>query len=276
MRNVLLLLEYDGTRYAGWQRQKNAITIQGVLEETLASILNHPVTVLASGRTDAGVHALGQVATFTTESTLSVSSLHRALQSLLPSDIRVLKVEDVPLEFHPRKSAKRKQYMYALFQGACPAFLRRYVYPVTEDIDWNLVQEGAKLFLGCHDFRSFSSPSPRSTVRTVFSLDVSVRGESLVLLRIEASGFLHHMARMIFGELLLLGRGKRTLEELKTMLSQPSHTAYRRFNLPPQGLYLVEVTYEGINPYEGFELRDTGFVVPVWVKKNHERRTSPC
>jgi len=130
------------------------------------------------------------------------------------------------------------------------------------------VRRGAELFIGRHDFASFSSPSLRSPVRTVFSLDVSIRNDSLVLLSIEASGFLHHMARMIFGELLLLGEGKKTLDELEHMLRHPSYRAYRRYNLPPWGLYLVKVDYEGVNPYEGLELKDVGFVVPVWVEKN--------
>lgn len=274
MRNILLLLEYDGTRYAGWQRQKDCVTIQGVLEATLATILNHPVTVLSSGRTDAGVHALGQVATFTTERPLDCATLHRALNALLPRDIRVIRVTEAPLDFHPRKSAKKKQYVYAFWCGPCPVFLRTYVYPVLQKVDWDLVQEGAKLFVGHHNFTSFSSPSPRSPVRTVFSLDVCIRDDSLVLLWIEASGFLHHMVRIIFGELLLLGMGKRSLGELETMLRHPSYTAYRRFSLPPQGLYLVRVDYDGIDPYEGLELKDTGFVVPVWTKKNTQQAPS--
>ncbi|MCS7242054.1 tRNA pseudouridine(38-40) synthase TruA [Candidatus Caldatribacterium sp.] len=276
MRNILLLLEYDGTRYAGWQRQKDRITVQGVLEATLTTILNHPVTVLSSGRTDAGVHALGQVATFMTERPLDCATLHRALIALLPKDIRVIRVAEVPLGFHPRKSAQRKQYVYAFWCGSCPVFLRTYVYPVPQDINWNLVREGAKLFVGCHDFTSFSSSSLRSSVRTVFSLQVCVQSASLVLLWIEASGFLHHMVRMIFGELLLLGEGRRSLRELEAMLQHPSRTAYRRFNLPPHGLYLVRVEYDGVDPYEGFVLEDVGFVVPVWTKKNTLESAFPC
>lgn len=276
MRNIALLLEYDGTNYAGWQRQKDRATVQGVLEETLSSLLGHPVVAVASGRTDAGVHALGQVVTFTTERSFDCARLKQALQTLLPGDMRVVRVQEVPLEFHPRKSAKKKQYVYAVWCGPCPVFLRRYVYPLVRSIDWDLIREGAKLFVGSHDFASFSSPSPRSSVRTVFSLEVCSQNSPLVLLRIEASGFLHHMARMIFGELLLLGEGKRTLAELEHMLSHPSYTAYRRFALPPQGLYLLRVDYEEVDLYEGLELKDTGFVVPVWTEKNGGKPSFPC
>lgn len=243
------------------------MTVQGVLESTLATILDHPVTVFASGRTDAGVHALGQVATFTTERLFDCAKLHQALTSLLPRDIRVIRVQEVPLDFHPRKSAKSKQYLYALWRGSCPTFLRSYVYPISGDIDWNLVRDGARLFIGCHNFASFSSPSPRSSVRTVFSLDVHLQSTFLVFLSIEASGFLHHMARIIFGELLLLGMRKKSLADLEAMLQHPSHTAYRRLNLPPQGLYLVRVNYEEVDPYKDLELKDVGFVVPVWTEK---------
>ncbi len=276
LRNILLLVEYDGTRYAGWQRQKDRITLQGVLESTLSLVLNHPVVTFASGRTDAGVHALGQVVTFTTERSIDCPALQRALQSLLPEDIRVIKVQEAPPGFHPRKSARKKQYLYAVWCGSCPAFLRRYVYPLARDVDWDLVRKGAGLFIGRHDFASFSSPSARSSVRTVFSLEVFVRDSSCVLLSIEASGFLHHMVRMIFGELLLLGEGKVSLAELEHMLHHPSHHAYRRFNLPPQGLYLVKVDYEEVDPYEGLELKDVGFVVPAWVEKNRPNTPFPC
>jgi len=270
LRNFLLVLEYDGTRYAGWQRQKDRITVQGVLESSLSSILGHPVTTVASGRTDAGVHALGQVVSFTTEKPVDCKMLHRALQALLPDDMRVLRVQEAPLDFHPRKSAKSKRYVYAVFCGTCPVFLRGYVYSLRQEVDWTLVQEGARLFVGRHDFASFSSPSPCSSVRTVYALDVKLRFP-LVLLSIVAEGFLHHMARMIFGELLLLGMGRVSLADLEHMLTYPSHHAYRRLNLPPWGLYLVEVQYERCNPYQGLELEDVGFVVPVWVEKNGQK-----
>uniref|UniRef100_A0A7V4DDB7 tRNA pseudouridine synthase A n=1 Tax=Candidatus Caldatribacterium californiense TaxID=1454726 RepID=A0A7V4DDB7_9BACT len=270
LRNLLLVLEYDGTRYAGWQRQRDRVTVQGVLESSLSSILGHPTVTVASGRTDAGVHALGQVVGFTTEKPIDCETLHKALQALLPDDMRVLRVQEAPLDFHPRKSAKRKRYVYAVFCGTCPVFLRGYVYSLRQEVDWALVQEGAGLFIGRHDFASFSSPSPRSSVRTVYTLDVEFRFP-FVLLGIVAEGFLHHMARMVFGELLLLGMGKVSLADLKHMLTYPSHHAYRRLNLPPWGLYLVEVQYEHWNPYQGLELKDVGFVVPVWVEKNSQK-----
>lgn len=271
MRNLLLVLEYDGTLYAGWQRQPGRVTVQGVLESVLSSFLGHPVIALASGRTDAGVHALGQVVTFTTEKVIDCRVVYQALQALLPRDMRVVRVQEAPPGFHPRKSATRKRYTYAVWCGPCPVFLREYVYPLKVDVDWTLVQEGMRLFVGRYDFASFSSPSSRSSVRTIFSLNAWFQGPYLVLLDIEAEGFLYHMARMIFGELLLLGMRKKSLEELELMIRNPSYHVYRRFNLPPQGLYLVEVRYEEINPYQDLQLEDVGFVVPVWMEKDRQK-----
>ena len=271
MRNLLLVLEYDGTHYAGWQRQPQRRTIQGVLEEKLTSLLGQPVKVLASGRTDAGVHALGQVVTFTTDNPMSCDKVQKALQALLPQDIRVVNIQEVSLDFHPRKSAKRKRYVYALWYGkGCPAFLRKYLYPWDVDLNWDVMREGVQLFLGQHDFSSFSSPSPRSSRRTVFSFEFRFRKPPVVTFEIEADGFLYHMVRMIIGETLLLGMGRKSLSDLELMLEHPSYREYRRLNLPPQGLYLMEVVYEEINPYEGLKLEDAGFVVPVWVREGQK------
>lgn len=280
MRNLLLVLEYDGTHYAGWQRQPQKRTIQGTLEEQLASLLRQPVKTLASGRTDAGVHALGQVVTFTTDNPMGRDEMQRALQALLPQDMRVVNVQEVSPDFHPRKSAKKKRYAYALWCGkGCPTFLKKYLYPLDADLNWDVVRKGVQLFLGQHDFSSFSSPSPRSSKRTIFSFEFHLQRFPIVTFEVEADGFLYHMVRMIIGELLLLGTGRKSLSDIELMLECPSYREYHRLNLPPQGLYLVEAVYEGINPYEGLRLEDVGFVVPVWVGEDQkllERRALGC
>ncbi|MGC8777542.1 MAG: tRNA pseudouridine(38-40) synthase TruA [Candidatus Caldatribacteriaceae bacterium] len=267
MRNLLLVLEYDGSQYSGWQVQKGRRTVQGTLEAILERTLGEPVRVCASGRTDAGVHAVGQVVNFCTDSPLSADILLRILRANLPRDLRAITLFDVFPDFHARKCALRKRYMYVVFMGANPpVFFRHYgCFLGNVDLDVGRMIEGSQIFLGTHDFTAFSSPrgGNSSSVRTVFSFEVSPRG-SFLLFDIQASGFLYHMARFLVGELLMVGLGKKTIEDLQSMLIHPSY-GYRRFHAPPEGLYLVEVSYPGVNPYKGLRLEERGFVVPFWV-----------
>ncbi|MCX7667765.1 MAG: tRNA pseudouridine(38-40) synthase TruA [Atribacterota bacterium] len=266
LRNLLLVLEYDGSSYSGWQIQKGKKTIQGTLEKTLSEILQERIRVIASGRTDAGVHAVGQVVNFWTGSPLPEEVIFRVLKARLPADLRPVNLFEVPSGFHARKSAVRKRYTYVVFlEHMPPVFLQNYVYcPGQTGIDVQQVREGSRIFLGAHDFTSFSSPREGngSAVRTVCSFAVHQKYPFLFF-DIEADGFLYHMVRFLVGELLMVGLGRREISDLQRMLAYPSYT-YHRFHAPPQGLYLVAVEYPDLNPYHGFVLRDSGFVVPLW------------
>lgn len=275
LRNLLLVLEYDGSQYSGWQRQRDKKTVQETLETILERSLGERVTVHASGRTDAGVHAVGQVVNFHTTSSLPAATILRILRSYFPHDLRAVNLFDVPLSFHARKSALRKRYIYVARLGEdIPAFLRHYVGFVKAPkriLDLEEMFIGSRIFLGTHDFTSFSSPreSTSSAVRTIFSFRVSQR-DSLFLFDIEANGFLYHMARFLVGELLMVGLKKKSLGDLQEMLYRPSY-AYRRFSAPPEGLYLVEVAYPDVNPYQGLILKEHGFVVPLWVEEQPDK-----
>ena len=270
LRNLLLVLEYDGSSYSGWQVQKGVRTVQGTLERVLSDSLKEKIRVCASGRTDAGVHALGQVANFYTTSSLSTDILFRILKAHLPEDLRVLNLFEVSLDFHARKTAVRKRYLYVACLGdSLPVFLRRYVYSLgRRELDVTRVREGSRIFLGTHDFTSFSSPRERSfsPVRTVFSLEVYLR-EPFLFFDIQADGFLYHMVRFMVGELLMVGFGKKDIADLEFMLAHPSCT-HHRFSAPPEGLYLLEVQYPDVDPYQGLRLKESGFIVPLWVRED--------
>ncbi|NSW75976.1 MAG: tRNA pseudouridine(38-40) synthase TruA [Candidatus Atribacteria bacterium] len=266
LRNLLLVLEYDGSSYSGWQIQKGKRTVQGVLEAVLSKILEERVRVIASGRTDAGVHAVGQVVNFWTESPLPEEVIFRVLEAHLPEDVRPINLFEVPPDFHARKKVVRKRYTYVVFlEHRLPVFLRNYVYcPGRVDIDIQQIREVSQIFLGTHNFTSFSSPREGngSAVRTVSTLEVRTK-HPFLFFDIEADGFLYHMVRFLVGELLMVGLGRKGVDDLQHMLIHPSYT-YRRFHAPPQGLYLVAVEYPGVDPYCGLVLRESGFVVPLW------------
>ncbi|MEN3186856.1 MAG: tRNA pseudouridine(38-40) synthase TruA [Atribacterota bacterium] len=272
MRNLLLALEYDGSSYSGWQIQREKRTVQGILETTLSEILQERVRVIASGRTDAGVHAIGQVVNFRTNSSLPEEVIFRVLKARLFKNIKPINLFEVPFDFHARKSAVRKRYIYVVFmEQMLPVFLRNYVYYLGQiDIDVQQIQEGRQIFLGTHDFTSFSSPREGngSPIRTIFTLEVR-QEHPFLFFDIEADGFLYHMVRFLVGELLMMGLGRKRIDDLYYMLFHPSYS-HHRFNAPPHGLYLMSVEYPDVNPYYGFVLRDSGFVVPLW------RKTEVC
>lgn len=244
MRTIKLVLEYDGTNYAGWQVQPGQDTIQGRLEAALKTLTGEDLRVVASGRTDAGVHALGQVAHFRTESSMKADEFQKALNSLLPRDIAVKEAVEEAEDFHARYSAKRKLYRYVILQvESRSAFSHRYDWDIGYDLDVPTMVRGAQYLLGTHDFSAFRAASctAKNPVKTIYRLEVHQRGDDIVFL-IEADGFLKHMVRTIVGTLAEVGRGYIRPKTVKSILesrdrSQAGPTA------PPQGLFLLEVTY---------------------------------
>lgn len=249
MRTFKLTLAYDGTAYAGWQVQSGHRTVQEVLETTLAKITGERVRIVGSGRTDAGVHALGQVASFRTNSRLSAEVLQRALNAELPEDIAVLQAVETAECFHALRDAVRKRYRYVLHDGPVPdIFQRRYCWHYYGRLDVEAMRRAAQPLLGTHDFSSFetSGAERRTSIRTVYDLDLR-RHESptnqVITFEIEANGFLYNMVRAIVGSLVEVGRKAREEAWVADVLAATD----RRMagpTAPPQGLFLLWVEYE--------------------------------
>jgi tRNA pseudouridine38-40 synthase len=242
--NVRILIEYDGTAYSGWQRQKNATSIQEVLETAISSITGEKTYVTGSGRTDAGVHALGQVANFKTETRIPLDKLPYAINSKLPKDIVVKHAERVPEDFHARFAAKSKIYTYTIYNAKFPSpLLRKYSYYFPKPLDITAMQRAADILTGTHDFASFmASGSPvKSTVRRIDRLEILKSGD-VIRLEMKANGFLYNMARIIAGTLLDIGTNKKMADEMVSILKSKDRSLAGR-TLPPQGLCLVKVIY---------------------------------
>ncbi len=245
MRNFKLLLCYDGTRYRGWQRLGNTdATIQGKLETVLSRMAEHPVEVIGSGRTDAGVHALGQVANFHCRTDRTCQQILEYLRQYLPEDIGVISVDEVPERFHSRYQAAEKTYRYRVWNSSLPCvFERRMVYVVPETLDVEAMARGAELFLGSHDFMAFCANKhfKKSSVRTIQRFSVERQGPEIVF-TVTGDGFLYHMVRIMVGTLLEVGKGQRTKEDiLAIMASRVRENA--GMTVPAQGLCLMEVQY---------------------------------
>jgi len=248
MRRIKIQLSYDGTDYHGWQVQPGLQTIQGALEQVISEIEGNRVQVAGSGRTDAGVHALAQVAAFTIENPIPVGNLVRAMNRLLARDIRVLKAEEAHLDFHPRFQAKAKTYEYRMLRSEiCPPFERRYVYHHPYPLRAEEMIAAAALLEGEHDFTAFAATDDRdelpgnSKVRTIFCSRLVQEGDRLIY-RVTGSGFLKHMVRNIVGLLLETGKGNVDRAGILTRLEPgcgipPGPTA------PARGLYLISVEY---------------------------------
>ena len=249
MRNIKLVLSYDGTDYAGWQVQPGQKTIQGVLEAAIQKITSQPTRVIGSGRTDAGVHALGQVAAFRTESQLPADVLRRALNAELPQDVAVLEATNADADFHPIRDAVRKRYRYLICDGTVrDVFRRRYCWYYSRGrLDSEAMHRAAKPLLGKHDFSSFeTSGAPRQdSIRTINDLFVKRGRDSqsdLVTMEVEADGFLYNMVRAITGTLVEVGRGAEDESHLEKVLAATDRRAAGA-TAPPQGLFLVQVEY---------------------------------
>jgi tRNA pseudouridine38-40 synthase len=243
-RRIKLVLEYCGTRYHGWQYQPNVLTVQGMVERCLSRITNAPVRTHASGRTDAGVHALGQVVHFDTTSTIPLPALTRGLNSLLPDDIAVRHGEEVPDDFHARYSAQEKTYAYIVYnQPQRSVFQARYSWHVTQLLDVPAMRLASQALLGEHDFSAFRGAgcTARSPVRCLRRIGIKRRGERIFFL-VSGNGFLRHMVRNIVGTLIPIGRGQIAPEAMAAIVQ----SRQRRCAGPtaaPQGLFLVRVLY---------------------------------
>lgn len=246
IRRLALLIEYEGTNYRGSQLQKNARTIQGELELALSKLTNEPIRVSMAGRTDAGVHARGQVASFRTGSRHRTQTFVRALNALLPRDIGVRTAQEVPLTFDPRRHAIRRLYRYTLdLRAERPVLDRNFVWHVGPGLDLGLMNEVAGLLAGRHDFAVFTAPSVARDVcteREVFRAALEYR-DGKAYLEIEANAFLQHMVRRIAGALVQVGAGKRNAREFEILLRQ-ANPGEARYTAPPQGLCLIKVRYE--------------------------------
>ena len=245
MRNIRLLIEYDGTNYHGWQVQPNALTIQEVLEKKIEVMTREPVRLIASGRTDAGVHALGQVANFQTPSSIPADGFQRGLNSLLPPDIIVRSAEEVDTQFHAQYGAKRKTYRYVILNYEVPsAISRNYSWHLPLPLDVQAMQEAGGLLLGRQDFTSFqgADADTEDPVREVYRAEWSVEEKNFLHFTIEADGFLKHMVRNIVGTLAEVGRGKLSLQDFKRILGARDRRQ-AGITAPAQGLFLVEVKY---------------------------------
>jgi tRNA pseudouridine38-40 synthase len=257
VRNLKLILSYDGADFAGWQVQPGLPTVQGALVSAIGRLSGENVLPQGSGRTDAGVHALAQVATFTTASPIPVENWQRALNDILPASIRVLDASEAAPDFHARKSAQAKTYRYRMHRGAiCPPFLARYVWHYPYPLDESAMAAAASVVVGEHDFTSFAAVDPErvermaaeegsehavSNVRTIFSSQWTREGEEWIY-TVRGSGFLHHMVRNLVGTFLLVGKESVSREDFRRILKARERSAAGP-TAPASGLYLVAVEY---------------------------------
>lgn len=244
MRTLKLTIAYDGTRFVGWQRQAEGISVQGLLEDALARLEGSAVIVHGAGRTDAGVHALGQVASVAMRVGHEPSTLRRALNALLPDDLRVLSVDDVGLDFHARFNAQSKTYRYQIRNTPIASpFDRAYVWFVPEPLDIDAMRRGAGALVGTHDFAAFQSTGSetRGTTRTMTRSEWRDTAGVLTY-EIAGNGFLRHMVRAVVGTLVQVGRGKRPADNIATLLEGRSR-AEAGATAPAHGLFLVCVDY---------------------------------
>ena len=257
MRTFRLTLAYDGTRYRGWQKQGNTDnTIQSRLEKLLSRLLEQEIEIAGSGRTDAGVHARGQVASFRADTDMSCAELLAAIRAYLPEDIGALTLEEAPERFHARLSAKEKTYLYRVWNSDTPCvFERKYVYVCPEELSLPDMERAAALLCGRHDFSAFSTgkKTGRAATRNVRSITVERVGEE-VHLTFTGDGFLYNMVRILTGTLLEVGMHRRDAEDMTRILD--SHTRSEAgFTAPAQGLCLLRVGYDAA------KLSDTGKVI---------------
>lgn len=244
MRTIKLTVAYDGTDFVGWQRQERGRSIQGLIEAALSEIDGAPVTLHGAGRTDAGVHALAQVASARIAASIGDAQLVRALNAHLPDAIRVTAASTEPDDFHARFDAIAKAYEYRIWNGrTLPPFIRLYAWHIPEPLDVEAMREGARAIVGEHDFAAFRGAGGvnHTTVRTIASAGWSVDGAALTF-AVAGSGFLRYMVRSLAGTLVEIGRGARPASDMAGLLRSRDRTAVGR-TAPPRGLFLVRVDY---------------------------------
>jgi tRNA pseudouridine38-40 synthase len=243
-RNIRLTIKYDGTHYAGWQFQKNANTIQAVMKEALEKITGEKINIIGSGRTDSGVHARHQVANFRTDSKLPIKKIWMALNSILPKDIVVFKVEEAHHKFNAQHDAVSKCYRYTIANtNFVDPFIRRYAAKCFYKLDIARMRRAARYLVGKHDFKSFQARDDheRNPVRTIKFIKIEKDGD-LIYIDIEADGFLYNMVRNIAGTLIEVGRGKYAVDSVKKMLSKRDRSSSGP-KAPAEGLCLIKVRY---------------------------------
>ena len=256
MKNILLTIEYDGTNFHGWQKQPGKRTVQGELEKVLSMVCNTGISLNGTSRTDAGVHALGQQASFKAEFGIPVERISYAANNILTGgmnsitvgDVRIKEVLEMPLDFHARFDAKGKTYRYLILnREEISIFNRNYCYQVRKPLDIEAMQKAASMIIGTHDFKCFQaagSEEKATTVRTITEIDIAKKGQRIAI-EVTGDGFLYNMVRIIAGTLVEVGLGKKKQEEIPRIIESldrcnAGHTA------PPQGLYLARVYYDMI------------------------------
>lgn len=244
MRNIRLLVEYEGTNYAGWQVQKDAPTVQGALRDAVKRLTGEDETPRGASRTDAGVHALGQVASFITASLIPPYGIMQGLNFYLPDDIVIKDAGDAPLEFDPRRDSKGKTYLYRILNRNVPsAVLRRHSWFVFKPLDVALMREAAGYFIGEKDFSSFMADSDAAhSIREVTSVKIEEKGGGLLEFEIKGTAFLRHMVRIMVGTLVAAGKGKIRPLDVQGIIEAKDRTK-AAVTAPPQGLFLVKVDY---------------------------------
>jgi tRNA pseudouridine38-40 synthase len=245
MRVLKLTLAYDGTRFVGWQRQADGESIQGLLEDALARFEGAPVTVHGAGRTDAGVHALGQVASASVTFTHPAETVVRALNAQLPEEIRILDIADAAPGFHARFSARSKSYRYQIRAGTVgDPFTRTFVWQLPEPLNVGAMTDAAAAVVGTHDFAAFQSVGSDvvSTTRTIVRSEIR-EVDQMFVYEVTADGFLRHMVRAIVGTLVEIGRGWRSVESMSQLIERGTR-AQAGATAPPHGLFLVRVDYD--------------------------------
>ena len=246
MRNIKLTIEYDGKEFNGWQKQPDKLNIQGNIEKAIEAITNEKVELMASGRTDAGVHALGQVANFKTNSNIPIEKFAIALNSNLKKSILIKSAEDVDEKFHSRLSCKRKTYRYVINNSEYgTAIYRNLETHIKEKLNIEKMKEAIKFFEGEHDFKAFkaSGTSSKSSVRTIYSAEVIQKNDDRIFIELTGNGFLYNMVRIIAGTLVDVGLEKIEPQQIKEIIKSKDRGKAGK-TLPPQGLYLLNVEYE--------------------------------
>ncbi len=245
MRNIRIKVTYEGTRYQGWQKQETSDnTIQGKLERLLSRMCEEEIAVQGSGRTDAGVHALGQIVNFHTSATMSLQDMLQYMNQYLPEDIAVVEIEEVSERFHSRLNAKGKRYSYRVWNSSIPnVFWRRYAHTVEDKLDLEAMKSATSYLLGEHDFKSFTSTKKgkKSTVRRIDNIEIVKEGDMLTF-TFTGNGFLYHMIRILVGTLLEVGRGVRTADSIPVVLESKNRENAGEL-VPGKGLVLEEVFY---------------------------------
>lgn len=244
-KRVRLTVAYDGTNYHGWQVQNNGITIESELNRCLSELLGEQIAVIGASRTDAGVHALGNIAVFDTNARMPAEKISYALNQRLPEDIRIQRSEEVAADWHPRRCKSRKTYEYRIYRGEFPMPVKRlYSYFTYRPLDVTAMREAADVLVGEHDFKSFcqTGAQAESTVRTVYELKVEEQGPELVI-RVCGSGFLYNMVRIIAGTLMEVGEGKRAPQQMRDILERKDRSAAGP-TAPAHGLTLIKYEFD--------------------------------